>query len=305
MKRIQPRLLAFSLLALACLPATATAQRSRDVSGRQGEVSSNGRLERFHLAAVRQAYRAAEWPRGTRRDGLRLGTLELPGWTGLSLQAQQGRLERRFHAAGDPEETPVFAVEARVHETIQEAHEELVRWLGGLSTVGQAPSAQQRGIALGEASFVGPAGVAPATLSWVAFVRGNVSVRLLNIDPRRTPDLDLGALARAIDADAMRRPTLQAEIACPKPTIERLGLPASSAVAGEPLVIDVDVSERTGGTPHLSWRVTGSAQGYVERRGDDWVLFTTGPGALNLTLEATGSTGTWRSASVSLDVLDD
>ncbi len=87
------------------------------------------------------------------------------------------------------------------------------------------------------------------------------------------------------------------------PTISRLAFEKTRAVAGDVLPIEVEVVDPMGGTPHFQWVVGGPGQGYVEQDADGvWQLHTTGPGVITLSLEVTGSTGTFVVSKTELSV---
>ncbi|MCP5023519.1 MAG: hypothetical protein GY930_17340 [bacterium] len=99
----------------------------------------------------------------------------------------------------------------------------------------------------------------------------------------------------------------------PKPNIGRLTAAHTSVVTEQRVLLQVDVSDSEApdkakikaSGPQLVWRVSGSASGYVEPRGKELYLFTTGPGELKLSLEVTGSNGTCSEKTIELSVADD
>lgn len=255
---------------------------------------------------VKTSYQVESWPLGQVRDGLPLDALDLPGLSPGSVQAHGGLVGRDFFAAGAPAgAAPLLHLEAQVFDSSEAAREQLVLWLAGLSSPRLAPLDTAFGVDLGEAGYVGPSGAGPKAISWVAFVRGNVAVRLLNVDPRSAPELALPALAARIDAAIAARAPLAAGVAVRKPEVAALAAASTSPVAGQPVKLDTTVVDPAGGTPHLVWGVSGDGQGYVEERADGWYLFTTGPGALKVTLGVVGSTGTYAERSIDLAVADD
>jgi hypothetical protein len=258
------------------------------------------------ITQVRASYGVDFWPKGQVRDGFPLASLEVPGFRGNGIRSWQGLISRGFLPVGAPiDATAQFLVEGWVADSAEGAQDQAVRWLAGLSAPNPAPEDGRFGVELGEAGHVGPSGAGPRALSWVSFVRGNVAVRVMNLDLRTAPELDLLAIARVLDASIAVRAPLAPGVAVPRPQV--LGLKASSTdvVAGDVVALDFTVQDTAGGIPHTQWSVSGSGQGYVERHEDGWHLFTTGPGEVTVTLELTASTGTYAERSIEIFVADD
>lgn len=264
-------------------------------------------LELQHVAGTRLRYGQASWSRSAARAGLE-NALALPGWRAGELSSDEGLLTREFrHAESVGESAPAsFVLETRVADSVDSAQELLIEWLAGLQSSVRAPSAAEVGLSVGDAAFAGRAGAGPGALSWLAFVRGNVAVRVSACDPAREPGLDLGSIALAVDQSIGRGVVLESGRVPARPVIAALAVPQARVVAGAVLPLELSVTDPAAGTPHLQWAVEGTGQGYVERGSDgEWRLFTTGPGAITLALEVTGSTGTWTRHELALDVLDD
>jgi hypothetical protein len=293
---------AFAARALLALLVSAAFAR---VSAPQ-EAAPRSALELRHRAETRERYAAAAWPRGEVRSGL-VTELALAGWRAGDLDADRGRLTRTYARAGVRGAPPSFVVESYVADSIEDAHAALVTWLAGVQSPQTMPGLSELGLVLGDVGFAGRAGAAPHALAWIAFVRGNVAVRVSACDPVREPELDLGALADTVDAAIRAAPPLATGRTFPaKPAIARLAAGRTTVVAGEVLALDVAVEDPARGAPHLEWTIGGPGQGYVERSKDGaWKLHTTGPGALTLVLEATGSQGTWTRGELHLVVLED
>lgn len=255
---------------------------------------------------VKASYQVDAWPLGQVRDGLPLDALELGSFRAGPVSSQGALVGRDFFAAGAASDAaPLFHLEFQVFDSSEAARELLVQWLAGLSSPSRAPLDSSFGVELGEAGYVGPSGAGPRAFSWVAFVRGNVAVRVLNVDPRTAPELALPALAAGIDAAIAGRTPLAAAVAVPRPEIATLKAASTAPVAGQRVKLDVSVLDPAGGTAHLAWTVAGTGQGYVEERADGWYLFTTGPGHMVVTLGAVSSTGTYAERSLELDAADD
>jgi hypothetical protein len=259
-------------------------------------------LEREHLAETRARYAQPLWAQGAARRGLR--EVSFAGWSSGALRSDQGLLTRAFQNGAGGQASPSFVLETCVADTAGEAHELLVGWLAGVQSSVKAPSTAEAGLTVGEIGFVGRSGAGPGALSWIAFVRGNVAVRVSACDYAQA--LDLGAVASAVDLAIQQESVLEEGVVPAKPRIDALSLPRSTAIAGDVLRIQVAVADPAAGEPHLQWTVGGPGQGYVEKDvHGDWQLHTTGPGAITLSVEATASTGTWARGEVAVTVLDD
>jgi hypothetical protein len=259
-----------------------------------------------HVARVRAAYGAEAWPLGAVRPGLPLAALAFEGYRAGPVSSQGALIGRDFFVATAPEGAPaLFHLEAQVFDSSEGAREVLVQWLAGLSSPALAPRDSEFGVDLGDAGYVGASGAGPRAVSWVAFVQSNVAVRLLNVDPRVAPDLPLPELAKAIDRAIVAQAPLASGVAVAKPRIQRLEAATAALVAGDRVKLDVAIEDPAGGAFHPQWRLSGTAQGYVEERADGWYVFTTGPGTLRMTLGVVSSTGAYAERSLSLEVADD
>lgn len=263
-------------------------------------------LEQQHRAQVRARYAQTSWPTGPARQGL-ANAIALPGWTADPLQSDAGRLTRSFRRAGDALATPSFVIESWVADDARAAQEALVDWLAGLQSDRRMPSVAEVGILVGDAGFAGPSGADQRAFAWIAFVRGNVAVRISAFSARAAQEADLAEIARAVDLAIQSAPLLEHGAAPAKPQVRSLRAERSAAVAGAAIPLTVDLEDPAHGVPHLQWIVAGPGQGYVERSADGvWTLHTTGPGNLTLTLEVTGSTGTFaRSQPLAFELADD
>lgn len=254
-------------------------------------------LKRAHRAAVAQKYARAAWPLGAVQAGLPIAT-PLAGFTPGELVAEDGLLVRSYELAGNQ----AFVLEARVADDALGAQETLIDWLAGVQSTARMPSVAEAGLALGDAGFVGRSGARAGALAWIAFVRGNVAVRVAACDLAETPELELGPVALALDRAIQGTAVLERGRKPARPAEARLAV-AASAVAGAKLPLTL-VGVEDGA--HLQWRVGGSGLGYVEREKDGgWALHPTGPGRMRVELSVVGALGTVTSQAVELDVADD
>lgn len=254
-----------------------------------------------HIARTKARYAAADWPQGARRAGVPLGELKIDGYTAGPARHIAGRITREF--LGD-KELPPFLVELEVRSTAADAHEVLVTWLAGLAGAGAAPTAAELGMPVGDAGYVGLAGPGPGAISWIAFARGNVAVRVLAPDPSQWPLRFLGAVAQVIDKKIEAQPSLAKGEALPLPVIRRLRADRTEVTAGDAVPLELDAVDSAAGQPTIAWSVGGEGLGYVELRGDVWKLFTTGPGSLWVEAEVTGVMGTTTTKRIDLEVTD-
>lgn len=282
------------LLAFVLLAGVARAQ--------EGHTRSD--LELRHRAEIERTYARAAWPVGTLRAGLPLAA-PLAGFAAGPVVVEDELLVRTFAFAepelGGPVGSSAFVLESRVTDSLAAAQEQLVDWLSGLQSTARMPSLGELGLAVGDAGFAGRSGARPGGLAWIAFVRGNVAVRVAAFDLTATPDLELAPVAAALDRAVLGARTLAAGERPLRPALARLDV-ARRAVAGTRLALDLEADPAA----LLSWRVGGSGQGYVERGADGrWWLHPTGPGPLTVTLEAVSALGTVARRSVELAVEDD
>jgi hypothetical protein len=255
---------------------------------------------------VREQYGVEQWQLGAMRDGLLLGSAQLPGLQGGEVRPKGDLIQRVFLPADAPQDAkPALVVEAKVADTVEGAQDQLVLWLAGLSSPQPALEARRYDVQLGQAAYVGPSGAGPRAFSWVAFVQGNVAVRLLNSDPIAYPTLDLPKLAAALDAGIAARAPLALGAALPKPEIAKLAVANPSVVAGRAASLALGVVDPLDGAAVLAWSVGGEGQGYVELRDDGWIFYPTGVGAVTVTLTAVGSTGTTATRTLDLVVAHD
>ncbi|MBI4879368.1 MAG: hypothetical protein HY812_06865 [Planctomycetes bacterium] len=253
------------------------------------------------LARAAELYAPAEWPQSARRAGLALGEIDIQGYRGEPLRAAGETIERRY--AGAEEELPPFTVEAVVCDTAKDAQRLLLTWLATLASVDPAPRALDLGAPVGDAGYVGLSAAGEGAMSWIAFARANVAVRILADDPRQTPRPDLTLVARTLDEKIAEEPPLAEDAPLPRPAIQSFAAERFECRAGEVLRLDLAVEDPAGGPYHVEWIVGGPGQGYVERREDGaWRLYTTGSGAIRLVAEVTGRFGTMTSRAIDLQV---
>jgi hypothetical protein len=269
------------------------------------ELEAPQDLASIHREKIAEIYGLSSWPKGEPRIGLANG-LALEGWTAVDLQAVDGFLTRRFKRTEPETDAISFVVESHVAQTPRAAHQDLLGWLASLQSPQQRPALGELGPAIGDVGYFSRSGAGPGALAWIAFVRGNVAVRVLAFDARQEPDLDLAGVAREIDRALLATATIPRGTKLPRPVVRKLASEFDEVVAGERVRLELEITDPHGGVPHLRWMLVGPGRGYVERGKDgELYLFTTAPGPMELKLEVTGSMGTTTRASVGLKVLED
>lgn len=256
-------------------------------------------------AQTRARFDQPSWPTGPSRSGL-ANAPSLQGWVADAMQSDRGRLTRSYRAEALPDAPPGFVLESWVADSAVLAQEQLLEWLSGIQSPQRVFSARDGGLVVGDIAFASRSGAADAPLAWVAFVRGNVAVRLRRTGAPKSPEADLSVLALTLDRAIVDARVLEAGATPPKPVISAFEAPRPFAQAGEVLRLTLDLVDPAAGEPHLEWIVGGDGQGYVERAADGaWEFHATGPGEVKLALEVTGSTGTFARAETMFTLSDD
>ncbi|MEW6745526.1 MAG: hypothetical protein AB1486_22465 [Planctomycetota bacterium] len=261
-----------------------------------------------HLRAACERYEFDTWPKGVARAGLALAALDFDGYRGEPLELEPGGMITRHYnrvtGEGSTLEGAGVLVESTVADTVEAAHRQLLAYLAFVSSPKTLPTTAASGIAAGDHGYVGFSGAGPDRIAWIAFVRGNVAVRLVCLDPRERAYPDLRTMARHIDAAIEKMPALERGSYPPRPAIHRLAATANVCRAGETVGLDVQVIDPLGGEPVLRWEIGGPGQGYVEKNSEGGLaLTTTAPGTLRLTLFAAGSNGPQTSRSLTIEVV--
>jgi hypothetical protein len=160
------------------------------------------------------------------------------------------------------------------------------------------PTAAELGLAVGDVGFVGRA--PGKRVAWIAFIRGNVALRLVCLDPRSDPHPEMARIAAELDRLVLDRPLLPAGEAPARIAVGSLDAGRASCRAGEALPLQLELS---GAPVAVHWVVGGPGQGYVERgHSGAWVLHTTKEGAIDLTCHVLGENGFTASGTVRIEV---
>jgi hypothetical protein len=292
------RFLGASLATLLALVASAQEQQQPAPPAPRSPAEVRAAL----LRATAERYAAASWATGARRVGLALGAIELRGYRGGDVECNGALpLQRRFaDASGEAR----VLLEVLVGERVADAREQLLGWLANVSRPGLVPASAGEGIPVGDAAFVGWSKPAERRIAWLAFVRDNVAVRVVCLDPRVDPHPDLAAIAQQVDA-AIGREALAGEAALPRPRIARFAAARARCRAGDDVALELAVTDADDGAaaPALRFDVDGAGQGHVDtdERGQHR-LRTTGAGAVTVRVTALGARGVAATATLTVDV---
>ncbi len=270
------------ILLLAFTAAAPAAQQSSGIAG-----------QRLAAAAVR--YESASWPAGPVRAALPLIDISFDGYTGGPVDFNPGApVIRRF---ADQQGVERFLVEISVRETAAEARTVLLEYLASISSSRKVPTAASLDISAGDVGFVGRA--PEKRISWIAFLRGNVAVRVACLDPRSDPHPEMDRLAAALDRQILDQPVLQDDEKAGQTLITSLGaVPACRA--GDTVPLELQLTEAP---LAVQWVVGGPGQGYVEQdEAGVWRLFTTREGTIDLGCHVLGGNGFTASKSVTIEV---
>jgi hypothetical protein len=252
------------------------------------------------LQAAAKRYESAAWPRGGVRAGLDLPAIALPGLTGGACERLGNGPVQRFFA--DADGVSRVLVEVHVGDDVDTAQRHLLHWLAYVSSPGLVPSAAGAGIPLGDTGFVGWSKPAEQRIAWLAFVRDNVAVRVVCLDPSANPHPGMAACAQLVDAAISREALLPPKELPKRPDVTQFRAERTQCRAGDQVPLLVAVGNAAG-VPVLRFEFDGPGQGYVEGDGKGGhVLRTTGPGLLTVRLVATGARCTTTTTSLRVDI---
>ncbi|MBL7008291.1 MAG: hypothetical protein ISR76_04785 [Planctomycetes bacterium] len=247
-------------------------------------------------------YQPETWPAGPRRAGIALAELQFPFLGDSLLEYDDACFARTWQ---DLAGSPALRVEAVIAEDAAGARSALIPWLAWVSSPRPLLRGADAEIAVGDAAFAAPAGPGPERLAWVAFLRGNVAVRVLVLEPGSATAPDLRAAARQVDARILAAPRLEADQALPQPELLGFHPALRRCDSRQTVPLAVQFTDRSGGPALLKWEVRGSGSGYVE---DDPLgqprFYPTGPGAVELVLTVVGRFGVSVQAGARLEILD-
>jgi hypothetical protein len=298
------RSLALPLAALLSLSLSLSLSIDAQQGGSRREIrplpkTSSAVTEDPRITRTKERYHFAAWPRKeSRRDGVLLAEFTYPGFAGEGVEFAPGSPVVLRYAGEDG--APWFLVEFTVRETAAAAREDLVATLAHVSSLEKVPTTASSGIEAGEIGFVGFS--RGERISWIAFVRGNISVRICCLDPRATPHPDLRRLAERTDRLIQARPRLTGKTGLTRPEITALRVEREKCIAGEAVLLEPGLDEAAA----WHWEIRGPGLGYVERDEEGrWVLHTTGPGRIEVVCHVLGTNAVASSRSAAIVVEDD
>lgn len=267
-----------------------------------GPASAFGAEEDSQIAVARERYGADEWARGPRHAGLDLSRIDFPSLRGSALEydADGAEVVRRYHdAAGNG----VLLLELHVRENVEMAQSDLLADIAFVQSVKLLPRTKDRGIVAGDAGFIGYAGVNQDRIAWIAFVEGNLELRVVALDPSAEPSTDVARVAERL-AEAIRAmPVLEDDAVLPRPAIDRVAFAEERCLLGESVRVDVQATDPGGDSVVLEYALRGSAQGHLENRPNEGLrLRTTKAGTLELEVRAWNRLGVVNRATASLTV---
>lgn len=252
------------------------------------------------IVRTRERYQSSAWAVGERRAGLDLSTVRIQNYTGGPVEVTAPNASVRRIQPLD--QLPQYLIESWVFETCAGAHDKLAELLAFVTNPENMPAPASFGFEVGDAAYVGPSGAAPGRIAWIAFVRGNIAIRVVNLKTGDAHEVEPADVSRAIDRAILASPRLPDQAPLPKPAIESLQFEKPAATAGEIVRIQFKVPGATDKTQY-QWTVGGPGQGYVERtEAGTFALYTTGAGKINLVLDVTNPMGVTTSATASIEV---
>jgi len=268
-------------------------------NGANGASGASG-TEDAQVRAAKEKYSFSEWKQGAQRHGLKIHEFAFAGREGDEIRVLPNGLVTRTYRGTDGRSP--LRIELRVHGSARQAHQFLVENLAFVSSLKTLPTTASEGATIGDRGYIGHSGATPGAISWIAWVDGNVSVRLCCTDPRRDPQTPMIELAESLSAAIRQGPELPRRSPPTSPTIDRLEASAERCKAGEELELSFSAQDALGSIGHVQWRILGDAQGYIEPDGDRWLLTTTGKGSMRVELTVLGAFGTPATRTIEITV---
>jgi hypothetical protein len=273
---------------MLCAAAPAFAQVTVNPDGRlqqKPEVAKAAQpVEDPRISLTKMRYGFKTWaPASASHDGVRFLDLKLPGLTSAGLECSD-RLPT-LQSFADSKGLQRVSVNWGIHQTSKQARADLLAMLTAVNSPKLLPTTRSVGIEAGDVGYIGYSRM--GRISWIAFSRGNITVRVNCLDPRMNPHPNMGEIAVSIDQLVQIQPLLKDGIPLNKPSVRRFESSRSQCVAGDWIELDLQVDN----VIQTDWQIAGSSQGYVEKRDGRWMLRVTGPGNLKVKALLTGSNG--------------
>ncbi len=275
------------LAAWALLPATASATAALPQQKVQQPTDANAaamRREDPRITQTKLRYQFATWtPAQAEYDGVRFGDLKLPGLKVVGTEYEPGLPIQQTLA--DADGVKRLAINWTISATTKQARTELLGYLTAVNSPNNLPSARSEGIEAGEVGFVGYS--KNKRISWIAFNRGNVTVRINCMDPAANPHPNMGRIAEAIDQLIQLQPVHSDEHPLSVPKVQLFSTSREACDAGQWIELNLQAENAN----HVQWWIGGSGQAYVSKRGGKWMMRTTGPGQLKVKAQVWSANG--------------
>ena len=258
--------------------------------------------EDSRITATKQRYNFDTWPISQDRfNGLLFRDLHFSSYQAQSIDFVP-KTPVIVSFAGE-DKVNRFVIEITVRDSVAEAREKLVEYLTFISSAKLIPTTQEKGIHAGDIGFVGVSG--SGNYAWIAFVRGNICIRVVCLDPRVQPSPDLGYLAEKTDEIIRSQQKLAGGAALSRPVISVFTADKGSYKAGDIIPLNLQVDNPSGKPETYKWVIGNSGQGYVEMdKHGRWNLHTTKSGIFDVTCYVLGPRCTYSSKPISVSVAD-
>jgi hypothetical protein len=291
MKLLRPSLLCAALLGFASIASSQVATNPPQAS--DVKVKEDPRI-----TTTKVRYQYTQWAKALADyDGVRIADLQVPAFKVVTTEFD-ARLPIQQTLA-DADGVKRVAINWTIEATPKAARAELLGYLTAVNSVKDLPTTHKSGIEAGDVGFVGYS--RDQRISWIAFSRGNITVRINCLDPRANPHPNMGKIAERVDQFIQLQPLLKDGQPMQAPSVNRFQTSRSVCNAGEWIELQLNAS-----VAHVQWQVGGSGQAYVSKRDGKWMMRTTGPGSVKVHAEVWGkNTVMSKTATLSVSVRDD
>jgi hypothetical protein len=282
-----------ALTGLAVLTSSATAAATPAAFATPAQVSvqppnnadaSAARREDPRITQTKLRYQFASWaPAQAEYDGVRFADLKLADLKVVGTEYVPGLPIQQTLA--DADGVKRVAINWTISSSTKQARTELLGYLTAVNSPNNMPSARGEGIEAGEAGFVGYS--KDKRISWIAFNRGNVTVRVNCMDPAADPHPNMGRIAEAIDQLIQLQPLRSDQRPLTVPQVQRLSTSRDACEAGQWIELQLQAENAA----HVQWWIGGTGQAYVSKRDGKWMMRTTGPGKVEVRAQVWSANG--------------
>lgn len=236
------------------------------------------------ITQTKLRYQYATWtPAAAQYDGVGIAQLQLPGLKTSNVEFEPGLPIQQTFA--DADGVKRIAINWTIADNSKQARHEMLGYLTAVNSPINLPSTRAEGIEAGEVGFVGYS--KNKRISWIAFTRGNITVRVNCFDPAANPHPNMKRIAEAIDQLIQLQPLRKDDRPLTKPAIQQFTTSRVDCEAGE----WVELQLRAVNAGHVQWWVGGSGQAYVSKRNGKWMMRTTGPGKVKVKAQVWSANG--------------